>query len=289
MTISRGDTGVDHSQTSVDNSSRVNKTKDDHSINTSTVADNSSSSVSTDDDHSDHSRRTRISLKSDGIKVSGNHVSGGMLAGVIGMVLFATIALRLIERSPAADRPGVVAMPPISPPPDGMIWVPPNQAAPGQSSITTRFAIGRAETTTAQFAAFVSANAQWRRDRLAPSAHDGDYLKDWTGAMPSPDLAEKPVAYVTWGAADAFCRAQGNRLPTEQEWDYAARVGPIGLGNMAGSLWEWTSTEAPLGPSPRYVVRGGGWQDPPGSAGVEARQFLAPTTTAPDLGFRCVR
>ena len=51
-------------------------------------------------------------------------------------------------------------------------------------------------------------------------------------AMPLETLARWPALYVTWQEASDFCRALGKRLPTEAEWEKAAR-------GTHGSLFPW--------------------------------------------------
>ncbi len=51
-------------------------------------------------------------------------------------------------------------------------------------------------------------------------------------AMPDYVLARWPALYVTWAEADGFCRARGKRLPSEAEWEKAAR-------GKEGLLFPW--------------------------------------------------
>jgi formylglycine-generating enzyme required for sulfatase activity len=136
------------------------------------------------------------------------------------------------------------------------------------------FRLDRWEVTNARFARFLATNRRWRKDALPAAAHNGHYLEEWTGDRYPDGQGGLPVVFVTWHAAQAYCRWAGGRLPTEAEWEYAARSGgnaefpwgdapptperanysssghgrpvavgsypanPLGLFDMAGNVWE---------------------------------------------------
>ncbi|MDC4205625.1 MAG: formylglycine-generating enzyme family protein [Candidatus Manganitrophus sp.] len=66
------------------------------------------------------------------------------------------------------------------------------------------------ETTNAHFKSFVDAGGA-----------DPPLL--WRNGAYPPAKVNHPVVYVSWYDADAYCRWAGKRLPTEQEWEKAAR------------------------------------------------------------------
>ena len=86
------------------------------------------------------------------------------------------------------------------------------------------FALMRTPVTNAEFQAFLTRHPQWRRDRVSSVFAESRYLSHWAG----PDklgpnaLPDRPVVWVSWFAADAYCKSLDARLPTWNEWEYAA-------------------------------------------------------------------
>ena len=138
-----------------------------------------------------------------------------------------------------------------------------------------------------------------------------------------------PVCHLSYFEADAYARWAGARLPTEVEWEFAARrlPGPIG-GNFAdrgafhplpadaapsdapvqmfGDVWEWTQSSYAAYPGYRtlpgavgeyngkfmcnqYVLRGGSCATPPGHVRASYRNFFPPEAQWQFSGLRLAR
>jgi sulfatase modifying factor 1 len=107
----------------------------------------------------------------------------------------------------------------------GATYEPFYPAPDGSPTTVDTFRLDETPVTNAQFAKFVEENSRWRRGAPAPIFADDAYLAHWeTDAQPATADADRPVTNVSWFAASAYCRAQGKRLPTEAEWELAARA-----------------------------------------------------------------
>jgi serine/threonine-protein kinase len=222
--------------------------------------------------------------------------------------------------------------------PAGHFWMGSDPAKDGEAHDDERpqrwlslseFYIGRYPVTNAQYAVFVR-----EKKAKAPGHWPGGVCPSGKENHPVVDVArDDTLAFCAW-----LSQATGKefRLPNEPEWEKAARgddgrlypwgnrpphadlcnfsvgdgsattpvdrypkgASPYGALDMAGNVWEWTSSpfepyggsapRAGSGSSGRYVVRGGSFRRSRRDLRCANRHQLYPANRCEDLGFRVV-
>ncbi|MEX2261171.1 MAG: SUMF1/EgtB/PvdO family nonheme iron enzyme [Bryobacteraceae bacterium] len=170
-----------------------------------------------------------------------------------------------------------------------------DEKPPRAEQIANGFWLGQTEVTQAAWKKVNGSNNN-------PSRFESDQL---------------PVEQVDWAGAQKYCQAVAGRLPSEKEWEYAARAGTrgsrygdldaiawysgnsdrathsvglkqpnaFGLYDMLGNVWEWTADNYD---SNTKVVRGGSWNVYTRYARASSRLREGPAHRSIYLGFRCV-
>ncbi|RXJ50074.1 formylglycine-generating enzyme family protein [Gelidibacter gilvus] len=86
------------------------------------------------------------------------------------------------------------------------------------------FDLDKYPVTNEQYMDFVKKFPEWQKSNAKKIFADGMYLRNWKNNFELNDDAKSnsPVTYVSWFAAKAYCDCMGKRLPTMDEWEYAA-------------------------------------------------------------------
>ena len=126
-------------------------------------------------------------------------------------------------------------------------------------TITKEFWMGRTEVPVGAFEAFLDATGGSMPAEPGSGAMPG-YNDGWR-------KKDHPMVKVTWDEAQSYCQWAGGRLPTEAEWEYAAR------GGLAGTRYPWGGE--------RSHDMANYWR----SGGFDRWKYTAPVASFPANGF----
>ena len=211
--------------------------------------------------------------------------------------------------------------PPVQAPP-GMVFVPAAEAALGSALDVDENPVRTVRIAPFFIDQYPVTNAQYL-DFVAATGHR--VPKHWTAGRPPEGEESHPAVWLSWFDAAAYAKWADKRLPTEDEWEYAARgtdgraypwgndfapdrcncrasalggicrvnafpdgASPAGCHNMAGNVWEWTDSwhgDA----HQRRVLRGGSWASGIMSVRTCYRGRDFPTYWSNVYGVRCAR
>jgi hypothetical protein len=200
---------------------------------------------------------------------------------------------------PLTDLPELPALPALpsldgaepSPPPAAVVKAPPapapvaaSAAPPAREDMVEVPAVQGA--VLGQYDEYHRAVAAYSIDERPVSAADYDRCVA-AGKCTKPSCAARsgtaPVSCVDLAQAKAYCDSEGRRLPTEDEWEHAAREAQtLGLHGMTDGRLEWTgSPYCFFCGKDDEVARGGPTRNP------RLRSWRPPSTHDASLGFRC--
>lgn len=108
--------------------------------------------------------------------------------------------------------------------------------SPIHSVYVDDFYMDRYVVTNSQYKAFLDENPKWHKDNIPTEYHDGNYLKLWKENSYPLRIENFPVVSVSWYAAMAYAEWAEKRLPTEAEWEKAAR------GGLVNKTYPWGDT-----------------------------------------------